>query len=151
MYILNSRQVLVDLNSQGIDRSRCLDAIRRSLTIAQRLLDHLHEAAFYSAKDLDSINTTCERMRETLERGKDTYSPHLLTLLQNRLDKCQVTLSELQKPLANLSPELTPIHEKLVSILRSMAAANTRNKVDKSQYGPQHSVDSHWVVPCFRS
>lgn len=90
-------------------------------------------------------------MRETLERGKETYSPHLLTLLQNRLDKCQVTLSELRKPLANLSPELTPIHEKLVSILRSMAAANTRHKVDMSQYPPRHSVDSHLVVSCFRS
>ena len=98
----------------------------------QRLLDHLQEAAFYSAKDLDSINTTCEKMRETLERGKETYSPHLLTLLENRLHKCQATLSELRKPLANLSPELTPIYEKLVSILRSMAAANTRHKVYSS-------------------
>ncbi len=72
-------------------------------------------------------------MRETLEQGKETYSPHLLTLLKNRLDKCQVTLSDLRKPLAFLSPGLIPIHEKLVSILRSMAAANTRKKVGFSK------------------
>lgn len=96
---------------------------------SQRLLDHLQEAAFYTAKDLDAIDHTCEEMRETLQRGKDTYSPHLLTLLENRLNKCQVMLDELRKPLLDLSPELTPIHERLVSILRSMASANTRTKV----------------------
>ena len=68
-------------------------------------------------------------MRETIERGKDTYSPHLLTLLTNRLDTCHIVLEELQATLAHLSPELVPTHERLISILRSMAAANTRHNV----------------------
>ena len=100
-----------------------------NLTCIQRLLDHLKEAAFYSAKDLDSISHTFDEMRETLQRGKETYSPHLLTLLENRLDTCQHLLSELQEPLASLSPALAPVHEKLVSILRSISAANTRQNV----------------------
>ncbi|MCJ1481479.1 hypothetical protein MMC06_001638 [Schaereria dolodes] len=95
----------------------------------RRLLDHLSEASFFTAKDLDSINTTFDSMRETLQRGMDTYSPHLLTLLKNRIDTCQIILGDLQKSLATLSPELAPVHEKLVSILRSIAAANTRQKV----------------------
>ena len=95
----------------------------------QRLLDHLKEAGFYSAKDLDGIEDTFSSMRETIERGKDTYSPHLLTLLTNRLDTCHIVLEELQATLAHLSPELVPTHERLVSILRSMAAANTRHSV----------------------
>lgn len=68
-------------------------------------------------------------MHETLQRGSNTYSPHLLTLLENRLSTCRNLLFELQASLADLSPELTPTHEKLVSILRSIAAANTRSKV----------------------
>ena len=68
-------------------------------------------------------------MRETLQRGKDSYSPHLLTLLENRLDTCHLILEELYRRLKDLSPELVPTHEKLVSILRSMAACNTRNTV----------------------
>ena len=71
-------------------------------------------------------------MEETLRRGKETYSPHLLTLLQNRLDTCRILLADLKAPLADLSRELTPIHERLVSILRSIAAANTRSKVGNS-------------------
>lgn len=68
-------------------------------------------------------------MRETLERGRETYSPALLTLLESRLEKCQLSLEKLQKGLAVLAPELVPTHETLVSILRSTSAVNTRSKV----------------------
>ena len=95
----------------------------------QRLLDHLKEAAFFSAKDLDSVSRNLDRMQDTLQRGDQSYSPHLLTLLGNRISTCRKTLGDLRAMLANLSPALEPIHERLVSILRSVAAANTRRKV----------------------
>ncbi|MCJ1361534.1 hypothetical protein MMC16_000634 [Acarospora aff. strigata] len=133
---------LISLFFLTIGRNNEAPAVYSLTSTVKRLLDHLQEAAFYTAKDLDSINHTCDSMRETLERGKETYSPHLLTLLQNRLDKCQVTLSDLRKPLANLSSELTPLHEKLVSILRSMAAANSRQKFPASEVeGFQHELE----------
>lgn len=68
-------------------------------------------------------------MEETLTRGMETYSPDLLTLLKNRLDTCRNILAELEAFLADLSPELISVHERLVSILRSISAANTRQKV----------------------
>ena len=95
----------------------------------QRLLDHLKEAAFFSAKDLDSVGRNLDRMQETLQRKDQSYSPHLVTLLENRISTCRKTLSDLRAMLANLSPALAPIHERLVSILRSVAAANARRKV----------------------
>ena len=95
----------------------------------QRLLDHLKEAAFFTAKDLESIGQRLNDMQETLKRGKQTHSPHLLTLLENRIKTCRSILAELQLTVSDLSPELTPTHEKLVSILRSISAANTRSKV----------------------
>lgn len=95
----------------------------------QRLLDHLEEAGFYSSKDLLSVTKTLTSMRETLDRGRETYSPALLKLLESRLDDCQWSLDKLQKGLSVLAPDLLPTHETLVSILRSTAAANTRSKV----------------------
>ena len=68
-------------------------------------------------------------MRESLKRGKETYSPHLITLLENRLDVCQIILDELKAHIPKLCQSLSPQWEKLVSILRSMAAANTRSCV----------------------
>lgn len=100
-----------------------------TLTVLQRLLDHLEEAGFYSSKDLNSITKTLESTRETLERGRNTYSPALLTLLESRLQQCEQSLAKLQKGLAVLAPPLARTHETLVSILRSTSAVNTRSKV----------------------
>lgn len=68
-------------------------------------------------------------MRNTLERGRETYSPALLTLLKSRLEHCQLSLDRLQKGLDILAPGLVQTHETLVSILRSTSAVNTRSKV----------------------
>ena len=75
------------------------------------------------------MSHTLDKMRDTLQRGIDTYSPHLLTLLENRLNTCRNILAELRGSIADLSPALHPVHERLISILRSIAAANTRQKV----------------------
>ncbi|MCJ1476672.1 hypothetical protein MMC13_005340 [Lambiella insularis] len=117
---------LISLFFLTIGRNNEAPAVYSMCSTVKRLLDHLAEANFYSAKDLDGIETTFATMRETLQRGKDTYSPHLLTLLANRLDTCHLILEELYRRLKDLSPELVPTHEKLVSILRSMAACNCR-------------------------
>lgn len=68
-------------------------------------------------------------MHGTLERGRNTYSPALLTLLESRLEQCQLSLANLQKGLSVLDTTLVQTHETLVSILRSTSAVNTRSKV----------------------
>lgn len=103
--------------------------VRRDLLVKQRLLDHLEEAGYYSEKDLQSLGETMEKMHMIVERGKDTYSPGLVTLLIARLHTCDTLLEQRRKKLAVLSPELSPIYEKLISILRTMSAANTKQKV----------------------
>jgi hypothetical protein len=95
----------------------------------QRLLDHLEEAHFYSPKDLESIGTQLTKCRGYIDRGKDSYSPHLLTLLDARIQVCTETLARLELAHSHLTPDLTPKYDKLVSILRSLAGCNTRSKV----------------------
>ncbi|KAJ6141459.1 UPF0662 protein [Penicillium chermesinum] len=116
-----------------LGRNNEAPAVYTLATTVQRLLDHLEEAGFYSNKDLDSITKTLAGMRETLDRGRDTYSPALLTLLESRLEQCQISLERLQKGLAVLDPELVKTHETLVSILRSTSAVNTRSKFSASE------------------
>ncbi|KAI9883609.1 MAG: hypothetical protein M1823_004624 [Watsoniomyces obsoletus] len=94
----------------------------------KRLLDHLVEATFYSAKDLESIGHTLDRIDKIVERGKDSYSPDVLKLLEARVQACRAVLSQLHNEIAKLSPQLAPVHEKLISILRCIAAANTRQQ-----------------------
>ena len=98
--------------------------------IKQRLLDHLKEATFYSQKDLE-LDKNLQDCRRYVERGREEYSPHLLTLLDARIKVCEETLAELKLNLSELTPELTPKWEKLVSILRSLCGCNARSKVSE--------------------
>lgn len=71
-------------------------------------------------------------MCQTVDRCREAYSPALITLLESRIDTCQNLLDKLHKGLELLDPLLAPTHETLVSILRSLSAANTRSKVRRS-------------------
>ncbi|KAI4268731.1 MAG: hypothetical protein LQ337_007689 [Flavoplaca oasis] len=122
---------LISLFFLTIGRNNEAPAVYSMTSTIRRLLDHLKEAAFYSPKDLESAGYALDSMQETLKRGEESHSPHLLKLLRHRLDTCRQLLSDLQSSLADLSPELTPIYERLVSILRSISAANTRQKFPK--------------------
>lgn len=99
------------------------------LIFLQRLLDHLKEATFYSPKDIESIRARLGDCRRYLERGKDSYSPHLLTLLESRIRLSETILEELELNLSQLTEDLRPKYDKLVSILRSLSACNIRSKV----------------------
>ena len=84
---------------------------------------------FYSPKDLESISARLQDCQRYIERGKESYSPHLLTLLEKRIQFCREVLSELELNISHLTPDLTPKYDKLVSILRSLSACNTRSTV----------------------
>ncbi|MCJ1329868.1 hypothetical protein MMC10_006549 [Thelotrema lepadinum] len=124
---------LISLAFMTIGRNNEAPALYAMSSTLKRLLDHLKEAGFYSAKDLAGLDKKIESMRESLKRGKDAYSPHLITLLSNRLGVCQTTLNELIASIPRLCTALSPQYEKLVSILRSMAAANTRTNFPEAE------------------
>jgi hypothetical protein len=97
--------------------------------MTQRLLDHLKEATFYSPKDLEALAKNLEDCSRYVEKGREKYSPHLLTLLDARIKVCEEILADLELNLSQLTPELIPLWDKLVSLLRSLAGCNARSKV----------------------
>lgn len=120
---------LISLFFLTIGRNREAPAIYTCVSTVKRLLDHLKEAGFYLPGDLRSISDHLDKWQQTIERGKNEHSEHLLTLLKARIDLCKVTLRELKAPLANMDEKDMRTYEKLVSILRSLSACNTRSKV----------------------
>jgi hypothetical protein len=84
---------------------------------------------FYSPKDLEGLSKNLVDCRRYVERGRDQHSPHLLTLLDARIQVCEEVLAELELNLSQLTPELTPKWEKLVSLLRTLASCNARSTV----------------------
>lgn len=120
---------LISLFFLTIGRNQEAPAVYSAISTVKRLLDHLKEAGFYSPKDLTGISQHLEQWEASIERGRENHSAHLLTLLQARIDVCKHTLKDLQDSLSLLDPQTMGLYEKLVSILRSLSACNTRTKV----------------------
>ena len=124
---------LISLFYMTIGRNAEAPASYAMSSTMTRLLEHLRQVGVYSAKDLESIGQRIGVMRENLQRCGDKYSPQLITLLSNRLDANQAVLTELKEKIPTLCDTMSPIYERLVSILRSQAAANTRCKFPEDE------------------
>ena len=141
---------LISLFFLTIGRNSEAPAVYSAISTVKRLLDHLKEAGYYSGKDLESIAQHIEKWRESIERGKSQHSPSILTLLEARIHVCQERLHELQNSLSRLTPDVSATYERLVSILRSLSACNTRSRVSSRELQvTSRSANSH-AVSCER-
>jgi len=70
-----------------------------------------------------------KQWQESVDRGREQHSDHLMTLLENRINVCRTILHELQDALSTLDPKMMETYVKMVSILRTLSACNTRSKV----------------------
>lgn len=129
--VLDDCLQLLSLFFMAIGRNNEAPALYSMTSNILRLCDHLKEAAFYSTKDLGSIETTLANMRRTLDKDEGKYSPYLMTRARYRIEICEKLLQELRDFLSGLDPHMVPTWEKLVSILRAIAALNTRSKYNK--------------------
>lgn len=124
---------LISLFFLTIGRNQEAPAVYSVISTVKRLLDHLGEAGFYSPKDLESLSHHIDDWQESIERGRDTHPPSLITLLEARIDVCRKKLNDLLTALSKLDPQMMGTYEKLVSILRSLSACNARSKVRLSR------------------
>ncbi|SPJ73793.1 related to UPF0662 protein C30C2.08 [Fusarium torulosum] len=137
--VLESCFQLLSLFYLTIGRNNEAPATYAMTSTVKRLLDHLTEAELYSAKDLGSIQSTLEDLSKSIRDAASDPSPdkrhppYMLTLLENRVELCNSTLSRLQKRLQKLPGYLLEAHEKLISILRSISLANTKSKFSTTE------------------
>lgn len=130
--VMESCFQLLSLFFMTIGRTTEAPAAYALTSTIKRLLDHLTEANLFSAKDLESMSKTLDQLSNSVNEADQRHSPYLIKLLSRRVGLCQSSLAKLQKQLDNLDDSLVKVHEKLISIIRSMALANTKSKVSST-------------------
>lgn len=136
--VLESCFQLLSLFYLTIGRNNEAPATYSLTSTVKRLLDHLVEVDLYSAKDLTSIQTTLEGLCKSIHNAsradatENQHSPYMISLLSNRLELCQATLTKLQRRLERIPESMLDTHEKMISILRCISLANTKAKVGLS-------------------
>ncbi|KAK6856770.1 hypothetical protein PG995_006957 [Apiospora arundinis] len=125
--VVDSCFQLLSLFFMTIGRNNEAPAAYSLTSTIKRLLDHLDEANLFSAKDLASIEHTLERLSTIVNNTKTKEpAPFLEALLASRIDRCRETLDTLKQRLKEYDEAIIPAHERMVSILRQMAAINTK-------------------------
>ncbi|KAL2888882.1 UPF0662 protein [Ceratocystis lukuohia] len=131
--VLESCFQLISLFFMTIGRNYEAPAAYALTSTIKRLADHLTESTLFSQKDLDSITHTLKKLTQYIENGRDSHDPIVLDLLLKRTGLCKEMLKSLQAKQEPLGEPLPAIHEKLISILRSISLANTRSKFSNSE------------------
>jgi len=126
--VLESCFQLLSLFFMTIGRTTEAPAAYALTSTIKRLLDHLTESGLYSGKDLDSMAHTLSTLEGVLRNSDSQHSPYLVELLAKRERLCMESLERLREELDKLAKPLREVHEKLISILRSMWLANTKAK-----------------------
>ncbi|KAK3358882.1 hypothetical protein B0T25DRAFT_531382 [Lasiosphaeria hispida] len=131
--VLESCFQLLSLFFMTIGRTTEAPAAYALTSTIKRLLDHLTESGLFSAKDLDSMSHTLSTLDGVVDNTNSQHSPYLVELLANREYLCKAALVRLREQLNKLDEPLRAVHEKLISILRSMSLANTKAKFSTSE------------------
>ncbi|OTB09099.1 hypothetical protein M426DRAFT_132354 [Hypoxylon sp. CI-4A] len=127
--VVDSCFQLLSLFFMTIGRNNEAPAAYALTSTIKRLLDHLGESNLFSAQDLESMSHTLEHLSGIVHNSvATTPAPFLETLIAQRIERCRVSLSALQKKINDIAEPLRPIADKLVSILRQMAVINTKSK-----------------------
>ncbi|KAL0067197.1 hypothetical protein AAF712_005767 [Marasmius tenuissimus] len=109
------------------------------LAVPQQILNHMNESALYNESDLAPFQKRIKELRAILQRDATTEGKHpqaLIKLLERQLNKCDDIVKSLEESLSVLSVELTPIHEKLVTIRRKLVALAAKHGSHKAELKP---------------
>jgi len=126
--VLDSCFRILSLCFLTIGRNNEAPAVYAPTTVILRLLDHLAESDLYSAKDLEAMEETLNKLAVNVSRDMACPRPYV-TLLSRRIELCRTSLAALQERLKRLEDPLPEIYERLISIIRTISRANTRPTV----------------------
>ncbi|KAH9852129.1 hypothetical protein C2E23DRAFT_886000 [Lenzites betulinus] len=115
---------LLSLFFLTIGRTRECPATYSQIASMRQILIHMDESGIYNESDLNPFHRRLTELRNILQHDMESgkHPPAMTKLLERQLNECDNLLLKLQDSLSVLSPELIPIHERLVNIRRQLVA-----------------------------
>lgn len=141
---LNDVFQLLSLFFLTIGKSRESPATYCQLSTMKQLLDHMNQSGVYTETDLMPFQTRLDELKAIIIRDEDKeiaakkeaevdgvpddelHPEGLTKLLLRKWDDCNRMLKSLLASLSVLSFELVPIHQRLITIRRQLAALAAR-------------------------
>ncbi|KAG8809820.1 hypothetical protein FRC18_004372, partial [Serendipita sp. 400] len=123
---------LLSLFFLAIGRTKECPAIYSQVTSIRQLIDHMRESMVYSEADLKPFQKRLGELREIVQNDAANHPPAMIELLERKLGQCDDLLKEMSGSLSVLSPELVPLHQRLVTMRRQFAALAAKEHSSKA-------------------
>ncbi|GAA5916614.1 hypothetical protein JCM6882_009180 [Rhodosporidiobolus microsporus] len=155
--ILNDVFQLLSLFFLRIGKSRESPATFCQLGTMKRLLTHLNESGIYTSSDLKPYQARLAELKEIITSGEDSADADggnasgatgdeaqkererdeaMTRLLLAKWDVCDRLVTHLSLSLTRLSPALYPLHQRLITLRRSLASIAARPRPSASDVAP---------------
>ncbi|GAA5997248.1 hypothetical protein JCM5350_001344 [Sporobolomyces pararoseus] len=158
--ILNDVFQLLSLFFLRIGKSRESPATFCQLGTMKRLLTHLNESGIYTESDLKPYQTRLTELKEIIKEGdpSNLLNPDqdeerrrgteeevlqelqrdqaMTKLMYEKWDNCDKLVKKLSSSLNQLSSELAPLHQRLITLRRSLASIAARPRPSINDLNP---------------
>ncbi|KAF8202212.1 hypothetical protein BJ912DRAFT_1019144 [Pholiota molesta] len=132
---------LLSLFYLTIGKTRDAPAAYCQIASMRQILNHMNESAVYNEADLAPFHKRLSELRQ--------IHPKALTkLLERQLNECDAIVKQLQESLSVLSPELVPVHQKLVTIRRQLVALGAREGSKRPSSSPCKKNSAESIPIC---
>ncbi|KAI9064121.1 hypothetical protein FKP32DRAFT_1675666 [Trametes sanguinea] len=133
---------LLSLFFLTIGRTRECPATYSQIASMRQILVHMDESGVYNESDLAPFHRRLAELRNIVQHDMESgkHPPAMTKLLERQLNECENLLRKLQDSLAVLSPELIPIHERLVNIRRQLVALAAKETAREVAYANAYAA-----------
>ncbi|KAF9490155.1 hypothetical protein BDN71DRAFT_1593030 [Pleurotus eryngii] len=129
---------LLSLFFLTIGKTRDAPATYSQIASMRQILNHMNESGVYNEVDLAPFQRRLKDLRQIVQSDAEgsKHNEALTKLLERQLNECDSIVNSLQESLSVLSPELAPIHLKLVHIRRQLVALAAKEGSHKAELKP---------------
>lgn len=129
---------LLSLFYLTIGKTREAPATYSQIASMRQILDHMSESGVYNESDLVPFQRRLAGLHQIVHQDAELgkHPKALTTLLERQLNECDALVQQLLESLSVISPELIPVHEKLVTLRRQLVALAAKEGSHKAELKP---------------
>lgn len=117
---------LVSLTFLTVGITNKAPATFASLCTVKRILDHFKDSTTYTENDVSPIRERLSEIESIIEQDTADEAPEIIQVIKKKLELCKDLLAKVQENISTISPELTPILQKLVYIRREIMSIGSK-------------------------
>ncbi|KAI9461428.1 hypothetical protein HD554DRAFT_2028092 [Boletus coccyginus] len=129
---------LLSLCYLTLGRTKECPAVYSQLASMRQIITHLEESGLYNESDIGPFHRRLAELRSIVQHDAESGKhPEAMTkLIERQLNECDAIVRSLQDSLSEISVELIPIHDRLITLRRQLVTLAAKEGSHKTELKP---------------